>query len=279
MNVTSNPDFSIVIATYNAESSLQSCLDSIAIQTWPSSELVVVDAASEDGTVEILRHNSSIITKWTSEPDSGIYDAWNKAISLASGTWIYFIGADDAFADQNVLEKVSKFLGQNWQGELITYGHVDGVDEIGRVYENLGTDWDVAKRSLDFEMSIPHQGMFHHRDLFERYGKFDESFKIAADYDLLLRATAKEIPLYLGSLTIARKTRGGVSMDVSKSWQTSKEARRAQKINNCFTGKARQKFLLNMTRALIFQIFGPRVTEWLVDLYRVRILHRPPRFE
>lgn len=270
--------FSIVLATYNVADTLQIFLDSYAAQTWGSRELIIVDGASDDGTVEIIKANTALISRWISEPDEGIYDAWNKAIAMCSGTWINFIGADDTFADERVLENVNRILENDRRGELFAYGHVDLIDESGRVYENFGLGWDVAKQSLEHEMSVPHQGMFHHRDLFVRYDGFDKSFKIAGDYDFLLRITRSEIPLYLDSATIVRKKRGGVSMDLAKAWQLTKEGRQAQRNNACFGHKAKIKFILNTLKSLIFYIFGRTVAESLVDLFRIIVLHRPPRF-
>src|ERR1700730_11011275 len=94
-SLTSNGKISIIIVTYNAENTLQRCLDSIYIQAYPEIEIIVIDGNSTDNTVEILKRNSSRIAFWKSEPDEGIYDAMNKAIKHITGKWVYFLGADD----------------------------------------------------------------------------------------------------------------------------------------------------------------------------------------
>lgn len=86
---------SVVIATYNCAETLQDCLDSIYAQTYPDIDIVVIDGGSKDATVQVIRSNEEYLGYWISEPDRGIYDAWNKAIIQAKGEWVYFLGADD----------------------------------------------------------------------------------------------------------------------------------------------------------------------------------------
>ena len=87
--------FSIVIATYNAELFLLRCLRSVFEQTYEHVEIIVIDGGSNDNTVPILQANADKIRAWISEPDSGIYEAWNKALVRWRGDWILFLGADD----------------------------------------------------------------------------------------------------------------------------------------------------------------------------------------
>lgn len=88
---------SIIIATYNAENTIKRCIDSIACQKSDEIELLVIDGDSKDKTVDILKSYGNIIDIFKSEPDKGVYDAWNKALRLATGEWIMFLGADDYF--------------------------------------------------------------------------------------------------------------------------------------------------------------------------------------
>src|SRR5579864_471869 len=98
-NQTLLPKISIIIVTYNAAAYLQKCLDSIYRQKYPSIEIIVLDAESTDGTVDILKANTNKITFWKSEKDEGIYDAMNKALEHVTGEWVYFLGADDELLD------------------------------------------------------------------------------------------------------------------------------------------------------------------------------------
>ena len=91
------PLISIIVAVYNGEKTLQRCIDSVFSQTYPHKELIIIDGGSTDGTVDILQTNNDKITYWKSEPDNGIYQAWNKALDHAKSDWICFLGSDDYF--------------------------------------------------------------------------------------------------------------------------------------------------------------------------------------
>ena len=101
---------SIVIATYNAEKTIKRCLDSIVYQKTNEIELVIVDGASTDHTLDIIRDYSSLIDVLISEKDNGVYDAWNKALKLVTGKYIQFLGADDLYLDNSLIEYVNYAL-------------------------------------------------------------------------------------------------------------------------------------------------------------------------
>src|SRR5690348_14220883 len=92
---TEGPRVSLIIAVYNGASTIVKCLNSVAAQTYGSRELIVIDGGSTDGTVDILRCNADQLSYWISEPDTGVYNAWNKGLARARGEWIAFLGADD----------------------------------------------------------------------------------------------------------------------------------------------------------------------------------------
>jgi glycosyltransferase involved in cell wall biosynthesis len=87
--MTSKPLISVIVAVYNGAKTLQRCIDSVSDQTYPNKELIIIDGGSTDGTIEIIRSNQDQITYWQSEPDNGIYHAWNKALDHASGDGIW----------------------------------------------------------------------------------------------------------------------------------------------------------------------------------------------
>ncbi|MEQ1667696.1 MAG: glycosyltransferase [Sulfuriferula sp.] len=94
MNHASTPLISIIIAVYNGKATLQQCIDSVVQQTYSNKELIIIDGGSKDGTVELLEENRNKFSYWESEPDRGIYNAWNKGLTQAKGEWICFLGAD-----------------------------------------------------------------------------------------------------------------------------------------------------------------------------------------
>ena len=95
MNDKCTPLVSIIIAVYNGANTLQDCLDSIKQQTYQNIELIIIDGGSTDATIDVLNEYDAQISYWISEPDDGIYNAWNKGVVQAKGEWICFLGADE----------------------------------------------------------------------------------------------------------------------------------------------------------------------------------------
>jgi len=104
--------FSIIIAAMNAESLIQRAILSVLTQIYPDYEIIVQDGGSTDGTLEILRRFKRRVN-WTSEPDAGVYDAWNKALARVTGDWALFLGADDFLLDKEALSKCAIYMKKN----------------------------------------------------------------------------------------------------------------------------------------------------------------------
>jgi len=88
------PSITAIVAVFNGVDTLQQCIDSVAQQSYPAKELIVIDGDSKDGTVELLKASQEKINYWVSEPDSGVYNAWNKGLAKANGDWIFSLGSD-----------------------------------------------------------------------------------------------------------------------------------------------------------------------------------------
>ena len=221
---------SIVLATFNAEQYLAECFENIRRQTYPNRELIVMDGGSTDGTLAIIRDNADLISHWVSEPDRGIYHAWNKGMRFATGQWVLFRGADDLFWDPDALSRAATRLARAGPDQLIGYGRGVCIDEFGHWVGVMGDDWPTCRRRFFHLMNLPHPAMFHHVEAFRRYGEFDESFRIAGDYDFLLRVLQVADALFIADgITTAIRT-GGISR--RKNIQATVEALRARKKNN-----------------------------------------------
>jgi glycosyltransferase involved in cell wall biosynthesis len=168
----SPPLVSIIIVTYNAAEFLQNCLNSIYKQKYPAIEIVMLDGASTDGTVDILKTNSDKITFWKSEKDEGIYDAMNKALAYTKGEWIYFLGADDVLFDG--FSDLAYDLEDN---TAIYYG---SVMLRGRKYYGQASKYQLAKSTLC------HQAIIYPAKVFQKY-KFDTRYQISADFALNMK--------------------------------------------------------------------------------------------
>lgn len=176
---------SIIIATYNASSTIRRCLDSIVCQKTREIELLVVDGASKDNTLDIVKGYGDVIDVLISEPDKGLYDAWNKGILASKGKWIMFIGADDMLTE-DALESYLKYLSEvDTEGIDFITAKADVVDDKGNTLYKLGKPYDWNEFRKVFRIS--HGSSLHNRALFDEVGLFDISYKICADYELLLR--------------------------------------------------------------------------------------------
>lgn len=177
------PFISIVVAVFNGAKTLQKCIDSVANQSYRNIQLVIMDGASSDGTLEILEKNTHQIAYWESQKDRGIAHAWNKALEHVTGDWIIFLGADDRLNDSNVLSDMAEILSKDVDSDII-YGNIifEGGKRHGQVY---GHNCDI--RDLKRKMVIPHTAAFQRRTYFDEVGLFDETFAMALDYEIVLR--------------------------------------------------------------------------------------------
>jgi glycosyltransferase involved in cell wall biosynthesis len=203
------PLVTVITAVFKGAATLEGCIDSVLRQEYPNIEHIVWDGGSTDGTVEILRQYDDRIALWRSEPDRGIYDAWNKALVEARGEWICFLGADDEFLPDAVSAYMA-LAAKNPQAEYLS-SRVKVVHPSGYV-RTIGGPWTWRKFSK--EMCTPHVGSMHRRSLFDRLGTYDTSYRIVADYEFLLRARHQLNTAYMPAVTVMMRA-GGVSFSRS----------------------------------------------------------------
>jgi len=223
---------SIIIATHNAGKYLQNCLNSIIIQKGKNTEIIIVDGGSKDNTLEIINNNRRYITYWISEPDNGIYDAWNKGVSNATGNWIMFLGSDDLLSPK-ALEAYRKFIDRNQQSFDIISSKLDYVNENGTHIKFVGEPWNWEKLKMS-RLSFAHPGLLHNAKLFKTNGLFDNTFKICGDSEFFLRTQGKITAGFLDFVTV-KMQRGGVSYSVKaiiESYQIRLKNRTLSKTNN-----------------------------------------------
>lgn len=171
------PKFSIIIPTYNSGKTLEKAIQSALKQSFTDFEILVMDAESTDNTLAIAQSFNEARIKIFSEKDSGVYDAMNKGIDKATGGWLYFLGSDDSFYNENVLETVSS--------ELQDFDFVYG--DTFFVHSNRIWGGKYTRHILMKEKNICHQSIFCTKELFKRLGKFNLEFKIVADWDFNIR--------------------------------------------------------------------------------------------
>lgn len=191
---------SIIIATRNCVDALDGCLRSVFSQTFRDFEVLIQDGRSTDGTQIAASRFRDPRLALTSVIDSGIYDAWNRALSRASGEWIMFLGADDRFATPTVLQRRVDALSSIPDEVEIVCGKVALVNKDGQVTRVVGSRWNWT--TLRRYQNVAHIGLMQRRRLFERLGMFNTSYRIAGDYEFLLRAGESTKALFLDEVEI-----------------------------------------------------------------------------
>lgn len=186
------PTISIITSTLNSLQKLRETAESIFFQTHGINQWIIVDGLSNDGTrtwlSEICKAHPEII--YISEPDGGVYDAWNKALPLCQSDWVIFLGAGDTLLDNNTIEKCITFLEQLENKTTLAYGSViyryplsEKADTLSNhIWQGLKGPWETVRPVLPC-----HQGIFHRTTLFSEGFYFDESCRICSDSELVLR--------------------------------------------------------------------------------------------
>jgi len=203
------PKISILMATWNCSPLLATFFRSLEEQSQGDWELLILDNCSSDGTAELVRqyqaaHPDQLI-RFSSQADSGIYDAWNRGIEMARGAYLCFIGADDTFVSSESLQNLLDLTRSS--AELITCRN-SYYSSHGRFLRDWGSSWHW--RRMRESMNIAHPGMLVRRDLFARFGLFDSSFKICGDYEWFLRLTSVVSSAH-SQISILKIVQSGVS--------------------------------------------------------------------
>jgi glycosyltransferase involved in cell wall biosynthesis len=262
---------SVIIGVKNGAPTLQHCLDSIAVQDWPERETIVADGASTDGTPAMLEANARAgkVTRYVSEPDRGLCEAWNKCVRMSRGEWICVLGCDDAYHDPGALRSLVEAAHAASERPRIVYGLVHRVTESGVVAETWGGPWAASKARAFAGFMIPHPGTLHHRSVFEEGGLFDESYRVAGDYDLMLRELLKRDPLFVDRVVVDMRF-GGMSSRPEAIYRTLQEVQRSRASHGLHDKPARlrQALAAAWLGSWIQRLLGERAYRVSADLYR-----------
>ena len=174
------PKISIITPVFNGESTIEGCIDSVAAQTYQNFEHVIMDGKSTDNTLQILDRYAKKYDhlRIFSQPDRGIYDAMNKGLEKIAGDWVFFLGADDHFFDDRVLENI--FASGRHREFDVLYGPIFHKRTRRRFFHKFD------KHRLSW-MNMSHQGLFTHRRVFQKIGNFSLKYKALADYEFNMR--------------------------------------------------------------------------------------------
>lgn len=195
----------VVTVTYNAEKYLEQTIKSIIEQDHPNIEYIIIDGASTDSTLEIIKKYEKYITHWISEPDNGIYDAMNKGVDIATGEWINFMNAGDSFASKDAISYLINHLKKDT--DLITGDRYSVYEDSSRKILNKASGVNGIK---DHGMPSGHQSMLIKSSLMKRY-KYSLNYKYASDHDLMLKFYRDNKKFQLVNKPISNYLRGGYS--------------------------------------------------------------------
>lgn len=181
---------SLITVTYNSSKTLLDTFQSVFSQTYSEIEYIIVDGASKDDTLSIIKEYEPLFQgrmKWISEPDKGLYDAMNKGIRMATGDVVGILNSDDLFMDDKVLADVAAAFDEQTDAIFGNLYFVDqeDVNQIVRVwkgspYKSFKSGWHPA-----------HPTFYVRREVYEKYGGFDTTFDVSADFELMLRLIEK----------------------------------------------------------------------------------------
>jgi glycosyltransferase involved in cell wall biosynthesis len=268
----------VVIGVRNGAATLQRCLDSVAAQDLRARETIVVDGGSTDGTRELVERNvrAGKVDVCIAEPDRGVYEAWNKAIRRSRGRWVSFLGRDDVFHDGASLRALVEAGDAAGGGARVVYGRIDRVTAHGVLVETIGAPWAQARAAFLAGVNIPHPGTLHLRRMLEERGLFDETYRIAGDYHLLLAELPERAPVFVDRVVLDMGF-GGMSSRPQNILVALREVARARREHGLRGTPLRLRAALAAAAAgaWAYRLLGERAYRRLADRYRA-LRGRPP---
>jgi glycosyltransferase involved in cell wall biosynthesis len=214
---------SIITINYNDAEGLRKTMRSVSEQSLQPYEHIIVDGGSTDGSIDVINSEKKSFTKVISEPDKGIYDAQNKGIDRTTGDYLLFLNSGDYLTDANVLKQISPLLGEHdlVYGNMIT-AERDGKSVLRHMHQKISA-------KVLYADTIWHPVSFFRRNLFDKFGKYDLQYKIAADYEFYCRillkhgCTYKHVPV-----TVAVFDTSGLSSSADRRSQLETERSKIQ---------------------------------------------------
>ncbi len=226
---------SIITVVWNNKETIRDAINSVLSQTYKNIEYIVIDGSSTDGTLEIIQNYSDKISMVISEPDKGVYDALNKGIREATGDVIAILHSDDKFFNEHVVLNMMKHMDKE-KSELCFSDAVIVDGSSGRIMRYYMAHY-FKKWMFIIGWMPPHPTCFIEKSLFDEFGLYSTNYKIAGDFDLLVKIFyGREIRWsYLDQVTVKMST-GGIS---NSGWRSKKlvysEINRSLKSNNVWS--------------------------------------------
>ena len=193
----------VVTPVFNGAKTIRSCIESVKSQEYADLEHIVIDGGSTDGTMDIVREYG---LTHTSEPDAGIYDAFNKGVERATGDIVHILNSDDMYTHSRSVSSVVECMSAN---DLeLCHSYAQQIDDNGRPFRTIGKDID--RQELFAKMRVAHPATFVAKSVYRRFGAYSIGFRIAADHEFLLRIWGKVNTGFLPEVLVNMRI-GGIS--------------------------------------------------------------------
>lgn len=203
------PRISIITVAFNAQNTIERCINSVLRQKFKNFEYIIIDGGSTDNTRKIINNYRNNIDVFISEPDNGIYDAMNKGIALATGDVVGTVNADDYYADDDVLNSIAKVFTE--QDTSILYGDLDYVGQSDKIIRKWRSGM-YRRGMFNWGWMPPHPTFYCKKNLFDRLGAYKLNYGSAGDYELMLRFIhLNNIGAYYLNKVLIKMVIGGIS--------------------------------------------------------------------
>lgn len=231
-----NPQITVITVCYNSAATIRDTLESVALQSYKNFEHIVVDGGSTDDTLAIVRGWTRHSIRLVSGPDNGIYDAMNKGIALARGDYIGMLNSDDYFANSSVLETIARHFKE--KNVDAVFSRLDIVDpaNLNRVLRKYRIR-TLSSFMLRIGVMPPHPTFYCKKSCYEKAGPYNTDYRIAADYEMLVRLLLKHHITweFIDETTVKMRSGGLSSSGIKSSWVVNREIIRACIENGLYT--------------------------------------------
>jgi glycosyltransferase involved in cell wall biosynthesis len=219
--------YTVITSTYNCELDFIITAESIVSQNRNDIQWIVIDGKSKSSTISIINEYKEFIHTFVSEPDEGIYDAWNKAVNYIKGQWVIFLGAGDTFHAPDTLNLMEPVIKNGFPEYTIIYGKLNLYSPYSNlIIKNIGCDLSLHQSRRSFRPNVPiHPEVFQHKSLFNSTPVFDISYHIVGDTDFLSRVFDLKRSKFINT-TITNIRGGGVSQNLKFSLKIFNELNR-----------------------------------------------------
>lgn len=235
---------SIITVSYNSFKTIEDTFGSILSQTYNNIEYIVVDGDSQDNTVSVIKNyeqkflNKKIDFNWLSEKDNGLYDAMNKGIKIATGDYIGILNSDDFYIDEDAIAKVVKALKKNNTDSLYANLYYVEKDNTNKIVRNWKSQI-FSNKLFENGWHPAHPTFFVKKEIYEKYGLFNLNYKIAADYEIMLRFLEKNkiSTQFLDEYLIKMRIGGESNQSIKNIISANKECYKVWKDNGLQVSK------------------------------------------